>query len=1184
MKLNQIYLNDINRAVNPAVTADDFQEATVRTEIEEYVFTEENIQGMYDILSAIRLKNKHHDGIWINGHYGSGKSHFLKYLNYCMDRRFQAQALSRLEKAVDNMDPINTGLNFSGSDMRELSAWLRDATVEVIAINLATAENINIRQDETFLDIYLRKFNHFCGYNEFSLELAQYLEKPLRAHGQLDAFHQHIDQEGFDWMADANTLVATELPFVLSIAKELVSTLDIEEIEKQIKQRMFLSVESFTKELARYIADKGENYRLVFLTDEVSQFINNRSNMMLQLQGIVEELHSKCKDNVWVACTAQQDLSEIVDGCHIAQTSDDYGKIMGRFEVKVSLKSTTLEYITQKRILAKADQALPELDALYTRKRIALEQQFDGLPAGYHAFASKEEFVDYYPFVPYQFTLMAKVFEAFVNRRYVVAEVRGSERSIIKVTHSIAKETQQQEIGDLISFDQFFGSMFNANLTAMGAHAIQSANDAIATMPNREFAQRVVNILFMLCNMKEEDKAVFSATIPNITKLLMRDVDANKQALMDDVKAVIESLKSAKILQESSQDNLTVYKFYTEDQREVAIAIDSERVDRNTMASQLQTAITSYISMMPRETYATGAFSVGASVMERNFLANNANVNVEFVFDSEQVDAQAYALQNTPFKLVFFMSHLYATNRNFKDKFAWYCKADKYLQENRPNNDQRRNTQAEFRAQLSDIKHDIIDAELRKMLDSAVIISGNSVLPTVNDKGTQRYKRAIQAHLKNVYFNAELVVSPHIPTNSNDLRTTILRSKNPGEYDTNINPLSEAEKRVQERIVRDLNNGMTVTVKEVCDKFTNAPYGWNRICTLYVINELVRRNIFDYQYNNTGNVDKAIVADKIDREASRFTIVVAQQISTQLIADFTAAWGQALGIITNNMPTDPAELFEHCKRALSDRITTDAELRTKIAAYPFVAALNDYDSQLTRWNNARDLSAFFQLVIDEKESMKPLVDKRKKLTQFCDHQLALYRDILSFVDINRDNWQYLPAMHDQDVEAIKAILSDVWPVDTLMQYKQQRDRLKQALDAVREQLKEQIRTEYLKAADGLKLLAQQLGVEYISHVDAVIISKQQSSNIATLKLNLDTSEYYASECAKIQALVAPQPAQSGSHAGTSSQPAAPAVKQVRLRTRSTSVLSSESEVDAYLAALRQQLLDELNNGNAIIVL
>ena len=47
------------------------------------------------------------------------------------------------------------------------------------------------------------------------------------------------------------------------------------------------------------------------------------------------QLSEACQNKVWVACTAQQDLSEIMDDCNIAEEKDKEGKIKGRFEVKV---------------------------------------------------------------------------------------------------------------------------------------------------------------------------------------------------------------------------------------------------------------------------------------------------------------------------------------------------------------------------------------------------------------------------------------------------------------------------------------------------------------------------------------------------------------------------------------------------------------------------------------------------------------------------------------------------------------------------------------------------------------------------------------------------------------------------------------------------------------------------------
>jgi replication-associated recombination protein RarA len=73
-------------------------------------------------------------------------------------------------------------------------------------------------------------------------------------------------------------------------------------------------VESFANELKEYLDHKNNpNYRLLFLVDEISQFIDNRQNVLLQLQEVVSRVCEVCASQVWFACTAQQDLSEVLD-------------------------------------------------------------------------------------------------------------------------------------------------------------------------------------------------------------------------------------------------------------------------------------------------------------------------------------------------------------------------------------------------------------------------------------------------------------------------------------------------------------------------------------------------------------------------------------------------------------------------------------------------------------------------------------------------------------------------------------------------------------------------------------------------------------------------------------------------------------------------------------------------------
>ena len=87
MKFKDLYEKGLERKVNPAVSASDLSDDTVLTEITEYVFTPELIANLYKILQNVKDNQGSHVGIWINGYFGSGKSHFLKYAGSMRQRR-----------------------------------------------------------------------------------------------------------------------------------------------------------------------------------------------------------------------------------------------------------------------------------------------------------------------------------------------------------------------------------------------------------------------------------------------------------------------------------------------------------------------------------------------------------------------------------------------------------------------------------------------------------------------------------------------------------------------------------------------------------------------------------------------------------------------------------------------------------------------------------------------------------------------------------------------------------------------------------------------------------------------------------------------------------------------------------------------------------------------------------------
>ena len=308
-------------------------------------------------------------------------------------------------------------------------------------------------------------------YDQTDLENAKTEDMNLRlvtdAYEPGSVFKTLVAGAGFD-LGVVRSSTSFEVPASIKVGDDTVTDAD--------KRDYAISIDRFGMELADYIKDKGEDYRLILLADEVSQFINKERDRYLNLQEIITKLSEACNNQVWVACTAQQDLSEIMDDCNIGEEKDKEGKIKGRFEVKVSLKGTQPEVITQKRILEKKPEVKTDLAAMYEQQQGAFSLQFK-LPNAYKSYDTETDFIDFYPFVPYQFKLIMQVFDSFLALGYVAKEVKGNERSIIKVIHATAKapNNAQAEVGKFVSFDELYNNMFEEGLQARGQKAVDNA-------------------------------------------------------------------------------------------------------------------------------------------------------------------------------------------------------------------------------------------------------------------------------------------------------------------------------------------------------------------------------------------------------------------------------------------------------------------------------------------------------------------------------------------------------------------------------------------------------------------------------------------------------------------------------------------------------------------------------------
>src|SRR5699024_2649334 len=189
-----------------------------------------------------------------------------------------------------------------------------------------------------------------------------------------------------------------------------------------------ISIEKFARDVKKYVDSKGSDFRLVFLIDEIGQYIGDRRDLMLNLQTVTENLGAFCEGRAWVMVTSQESIDSIVK-----VKGDDFSRIQGRFDTRLSLPSISVDEVIQKRILEKKDYAEETLKAIYPDKgpilRNTISFRGDGT-ANFSGFDSAKEFADIYPFIPYQFNLLQKVFEQIRKHSASEKHISEGERSM----------------------------------------------------------------------------------------------------------------------------------------------------------------------------------------------------------------------------------------------------------------------------------------------------------------------------------------------------------------------------------------------------------------------------------------------------------------------------------------------------------------------------------------------------------------------------------------------------------------------------------------------------------------------------------------------------------------------------------------------------------------------------------
>ena len=559
MRIQDLFQKDIFRPITGVVKADQLDASSVWQELEEFVVTKELHQHLRRFFSSYcEAMDKTGDpdvagriGVWISGFFGSGKSHFIKVLSYLLNNENHTYD-GRTRRAVEFFDPKIKDAMLLGDIRRAVTSH-----TDVILFNIDNKADNRTGRD-AILAVFLKVLNELGGYSGDHPHIA-HMERYLESKSKLEVFHDaYRTLTGTHWTDERDAYAFNRDEVIKALAHTLCqSEQSCEKWIDSAESNFALTIENFCKWVQDYLDGRGENHRIVFLVDEVGQFIGTDTHLMLNLQTITEELGTVCKGRAWVVVTSQEDIDAVLGEVQ-GTRANDFSKIQGRFRTRLSLSSANVDEVIQERLLAKREEVRADLEAEYARQGAILKNQlsFKDVGTTFPQFSDADDFVRHYPFAPYQFKLLQKIFESIRKAGATGLHLAQGERSLLDAFQHAGQSVSNMEVGILVPLYRFYPPI-ESFLDTTVKRTIDQARDNASL---EDFDTQLLEVLFLIRYVDE-----VKGNVDNLVTLCLDQIDTDRLALRKNIEASLQRLERETLVNRNGD----TYFFLTSEERDI---------------------------------------------------------------------------------------------------------------------------------------------------------------------------------------------------------------------------------------------------------------------------------------------------------------------------------------------------------------------------------------------------------------------------------------------------------------------------------------------------------------------------------------------------------------------------------------------------------------------------------------
>lgn len=1046
-KISDLFYNDIKREINGVIKVDQYDEHNVFTELDEYVVTRESLKYLDQFFeNYLKSINSPTDktGVWISGDFGSGKSHFLKTLAYLLENKevFGKTALGFFEQKIQDPGVLST-----------IDKSVKTGTKDVILFNIDSKSG---ETSERIVDILMRVFNEKRGYFGDVFWIAE-LEENLDDKGLFDSFKEEfLKINGGNW-EDIRDQYSFEQDDIVQALERCGFQ------SKEASARMFesdgqnyiLTPEKFAKAVKKYCDSKDKDHQVIFLIDEIGQYIGDNSHLMLNLQTVAEELGTILKGKAWIIVTSQADIETAVKGIKEKETKQDFSKIQARFDTRVSLSSANVDEVIKKRILKKKDEYNETLSLYFDEKKIILKNliSFSQGSAEMKNFRDSEDFTSVYPFVPYQFNVLQRVFEKIRSTGFAGKHLAKGERSMLNAYKEAAEKYGDSSLGALVPFYSFYDTVVTF-LDPVIARTIAQAEDNDNL---EEFDCLILKTLFLIRHVKE-----LQPTLDNIVVLSLKSVDEDKLALKDTVISSLNRLEKETLISKSGD----TFHFLTNEEQEINREIKNIDVDRHKIVDEVYDEVFNSNEVCQKS---YGEYKFNKSVDDKITNSTDADLTIRFLTplsdeypgssDQSNFAGEVLSNVNSDGTLLF----IFPKDSGFISQIEEYLQIEKYLKQNGStrSDDFIKKIIVEKNQEAARLKDSSKMAICEGVKNARVFIDGKEV--RIDSGGPRdRVKEGYEKLIDNVYSKSDYVKKEFESEydiirllKEDDLERFGVGSQGANELalDEMLNYISvKEEKKIQ------------VLLSEIRSHFMKKPYGWKNFTVSGLVATLFRNEDIKLRYQRTY---LSLEPEEITRYLTkkehfdRVIIEIRKKTGIEILNNVKSVLRDVFE--KTDLPDKESDLYNRAKTLFDDKkqeLSEDLVKYSEESRYPGKQPIENYLRFIKDLLGVSDPSAFLAKISDETDEIFRLNKEAELPVKFFEgSQKDIFKRILDKIEGYRRNAQFLNEEAKKSLSKIEGILGSDEPYPEIRMLPQLEASIENSLAESLAELKDEFKNE-----------------------------------------------------------------------------------------------------------------------------